>query len=132
MKLFAKNILEDGILLFTSTMTGVKLNWIFGEGFGGIIQNVHGFGVLRIQLHEMEAAHKDVRHEPLDNIQDALMRAAAYQDFALIVLNQKILFMPELIRNHATMIQHIHALVVGRRHSAHPITGIEGHGAVKL
>ena len=64
---------------------------------------------LRICLHEVEAADQNVRLEPFQEIQHALVGAAADQDTPAVFSDLQILLMPKILRQRPSLYAHCEA-----------------------
>ena len=68
MELIAQNLLEQIILPAAGAVSGIIMGRILLQGLGSMLQELAGFGLLRIQSHKVEASHQHVRLEPIDQI----------------------------------------------------------------
>jgi len=107
-------------LLGSGAVTGIK-------NCAGLVQEsgVCFQGVIQGKLGKMEASHQHLGLEPLHNIQDPFVGAAADEYPLSLFLNEQILFMPEIVRKKLFLFFCIQAGTAQVIVSAFIITGIE-------
>ena len=98
--------LEIIILLKSRAVAGIVFA-VIGEQFPAcVIQKCAAF-LIKIHLHEMEAADQDIRTEPVHDIEDSFMRTAADHDAFSVVRQNKVLLVTEIFRYEFSVFLHL-------------------------
>ena len=94
---YGVSLFQKHKLRFTGAMSGVISRIVAEQFLRSVLQRRRAI-TIGIQLHKMESPHQNIRPEPLHNIQNTLMGAAADADSFSVLFDQQILFVVEYIR----------------------------------
>ena len=101
MQLFCQR-LHEIVLCNACAVAGVVFRIKSVELFGVALQPL-----VAGQLHEVKAADQHIRMKPFQNIQNALVRAAADQNAAAVFLDQQIVLVAEILGCQPAVFHHI-------------------------